>query len=98
MMHFLYWSILFVPLLQVLGIVFVWRKRRRMKVWGVVLTVILNLTIAFFLLNYAQSEMPLRSLLVFNPELGYTAIAAATIGIGWSVIYTAMNLRARRTK
>jgi len=98
MMHFLYWSILFVPLLQILGIVFVWRKSQRMKVWGVVLTVILNLAVALFLLGYAQSEMPLRSLLVFNPELGYTAIAAATIGIGWSVIYTAMNLRARRTK
>jgi len=98
MMHFLYWSILFVPLLQILGIIFVWRKRQHMKVWGVVLTVILNLAVAIFLVGYAQSEMPLRSLLVFNPELGYIALAAATIGIGWSVIYTAMNLMMRRAK
>jgi len=93
MMHFLYWSILLVPLLQILGIVLVWRKRQRMPVWGVVLTVILNLIVAIFLLSYAQSEMPLRSLLVFNPELGYGAIVAATLGIGWSIIYTVMNLR-----
>jgi hypothetical protein len=97
-MHFLYWSILFVPVLQIVGIIFVWRMRQRMKVWSVVLTVILNLAIALFLLNYAQSEMPLRSLLVFNPELGYIAIVAAAIGIGWSVVYTAMNLRMRRAK
>ncbi len=98
MMHFLYWSILFVPFLQILGIIFVWRKRQHMKVWGVVLTVILNLAIASFLLGYANSEMPLRSLLVFNPELGYIAISVATIGIGWSIIYTAMSLRIRRAK
>jgi hypothetical protein len=96
--HFLYWSILFVPLLQILGIVFVWQKRQRMKVWGVVLTVILNLAVAFFLLNYAQSQMPLRSLLVFNPELGYASIVVATLGIGWSVVYTAMNLMMRKAK
>ena len=98
LMHFLYWSILLTPLLQILGIVFVWRKRQHMKVWGVVLTVILNLALVFFLLNYAQSEMPLRSLLVFNPELGYDVIVAATLGIGWSVIYTAMSLRMWRAK
>ena len=40
-----YWSILLVPLLQVLGIVLVWRKRQRMKAWGVLLTVILNLAV-----------------------------------------------------
>ena len=97
-MHFLYWSILLVPVLQILGIAFVWRKREQMKIWGVVLTVILNLAVALSLLGYAQSEMPLRSLLVFNPELGYIAIVAAAIGIGWSVIYTAMNLKARRSK
>ena len=85
-------------MLQILGIAFVWRKRQRMKVWGVVLTVILNLAVALSLLGYAQSEMPLRSLLVVNPELGYTAIAVATLGIGWSVIYTVMNLRMRRSK
>jgi len=97
-MHFLYWSILLVPVLQILGIAFVWRKREQMKIWGVVLTVILNLAVALSLLGYAQSEMPLRSLLVVNPELGYVAIAVATLGVGWSVIYTTMSLRMRRSK
>jgi len=97
-MHFLYWLILLVPVLQILGIVSVWRKREQMKIWGVVLTVILNLAVASSLLGYAQSEMPLRSLLVVNPELGYVAIAVATLGIGWSAIYTAMYLRTRRSK
>ena len=97
-MHFLYWSILFIPVLQILGIVFVWQKRQRMKIWGVVLTVILNLAVVVVLLIYAQSEMPLRSLLVFFPELGCFAIAVAVIGIGWSAIYTAMSLRERRQK
>ena len=58
---------------------------------------ILNLAVALSLLGYAQMEMPLRSLLVVNPELGYDAIVAATLGIGWSVIYTAMHLRMRKS-
>jgi len=97
-MHFLYWLILLIPVLQILGIAFVWRKREQMKIWGVVLTVILNLAVALSLLGYAQIEMPLRSLLVVNPELGYTAIAVAALGIGWSAIYTAMYLMRRRVK
>ena len=95
-MHFLYWSILLIPVLQILGIAFVWRKREQMKIWGVVLTVILNLAVALSLLGYAQIEMPLRSLLVVNPELGYIAIAAAALGIGWSIVITVMYLRIRR--
>ena len=98
MMHFLYWSILLIPVLQILGIAFVWRKRAQMKIWGVVLTVALNLAIAISLLGYAQMEMPLRSLLVVNPELGYGAIAIAVIGIGWSVFYAALNLMTHRSK
>jgi len=98
MMRFLYWSIVVVPAMQILGIAFVWRKREQMKTWGVVLTVILNFAVALFLFGYAQMEMPLRSLLVVNPELGYIAIAVAVIGIGWSAIYTAVYLRKRSVK
>ena len=98
MMHFLYWSILMIPALQVLGIAFAWQKHEQMKTWGVVLIVILNLAVALSLLGYAQMEMPLRSLLVVNPELGIVAIAVATLGTGWSIIYAAMNLKARAAK
>ena len=37
-------------------------------------------------------RITLPSMLVFQPELGYTLIAIAALGIGWSVIYAAMNL------
>jgi len=99
MMGFLHWSILLAPLLQIIGIVFVWRKRQRMKSWGVLLTVVLNLAVVFSLL--ASSKLipfPLPSLLVFFPDVGYGLVVVATLGTGWSVIYTAMNLRMRRSK
>jgi len=32
------------------------------------------------------------------PEFAYALIAGAALGIGWSVIYAAMNLRMRRAK
>jgi hypothetical protein len=99
MMSFLHWSILLTPFLQILGIVFVWRKRQRMKNWGVVLTVVLNLAVVFSLLASSQLiPFPLPSLLVFFPDVGYGLIVIATLGIGWSVVYTVMNLRMRKAK
>ncbi len=95
----LYWSILLTPLLQIIGISFVWRKRQGTKGWGVLLTVILNLAVVFGLLGLSQLiPFPLPSLLVFFPDVGYGLIVVATLGIGWSVIYTVMYLRARRSK
>jgi hypothetical protein len=84
--------------LQILGIVLVWRNRKRGGTWLPSLTVILNLALVFFLLRLALNRITLPSMLVFHPELGYTLIAIATIGIGWSVFFTAMSLRARRSK
>ncbi len=92
LMHFLYWALLLTPLFQILGMVFVWQRRRRIKAWGVVLTVVLNLAVVYFIFSLSQKEMPLRSLLVYNPELGYGTIVVAALGIGWSVIFTAMYL------
>ena len=95
----LYWSILLTPLLQVLGIVLVWRKRQSAKGWGVLLTVGLNLAVVAFLFGFAQLiPFPFPSLLVFFPDVGYGLVVVATLGIGWSVNYTAMNLRMRRAK
>jgi CubicO group peptidase (beta-lactamase class C family) len=97
--RFLYWAVLLTPFLQILGIVLVWRKRRDIKGWGVLLTVILNLAVVFGLLGLSQLiPFALPSLLVFYPEVGYGLILVATLGIGWSVIYTVMYLRARRSK
>lgn len=96
MIHFLYWSILLIPALQILGIAFVWRKREQVNIWGVFLTVVLNLAVSLSLFGYAQMEMPLRSLRVVNPELSFIAIVVAVIGVGWSIIYPLMSLRMRK--
>ena len=97
--RFLYWAILLTPLLQILGIVIVWRKRQSIKGWVVILVVILNLAVVFLFFELAQLiPFPLSSMLVFFPDLGYGLIAIAAIGIGWSVIYTAINLRMRSSE
>jgi hypothetical protein len=99
MNRFLYWAILLTPLLQVLGILLVWRKRQSIRGWRVFLIVILNLAVVFILLGFSQLiPFPLASMLVFFPELGYSLIAITILGIGWSVAYTVMYLRMRRTK
>jgi CubicO group peptidase (beta-lactamase class C family) len=97
--RFLYWAILLTPFLQILGIILVWRNRQRIKGWGAVLIVIVNLAVVFLLLGLSQLiPFPLSSMLVFYPELGYGLIAVAALGIGWSVIYTVMCLRAQRSE
>lgn len=98
MVHFLYWAMLLAPMVQILGIFLVWRKREAVKVWGLVLTVILNLALVFFILSQSQNRMPLSSLFEFFPELGYVSIAVAVLGIGWSAIFTAMYLMRRSLK
>jgi len=93
-----YWALLLTPFLLIAGIVLVWRNRERGGTWLIILTVILNLAVVFVLFRLALNRITLPSMLVFHPELGYALIAIATIGIGWSVFYTAMSLRARRSK
>lgn len=96
LMGFFYWTILLTPVLQILGIVFTWKKHLRMNAWGVALTVILNLAVVYVVLRFSQIRMLLPSLVVYFPELGYTAIIAAILGVGWSVIYTAAFMMRRR--
>jgi len=97
--RFRYWVFLLTPLLQILGIALVCRKRQSIKGWGVILTVVLNIAIVAFLFGLAQLiPFPFPSLLVFYPDVGYGLIAVATLGVGWSVIYTVISLMRRRTK
>jgi CubicO group peptidase (beta-lactamase class C family) len=97
--RFLYWAILLTPLLQIIGFVLVWRKRQSIKGWGVLVTVVLNLAVVSFPLVLSQNiPFPLPSMLVFYPEVAYGLIVVTTLGIGWSVIYTVMYLRARSSK
>ena len=92
-MNFLYWLILLTPVLQIAGAVVVWVKHQQIKLWGAGLIIILNIVVVFAILFSAQMHMPLASLAVFNPEVGYAAIGCAVIGIGWSVVYTVISLR-----
>ena len=95
--RFFYWAIPLTPLLQIFGIVLVWRKRQSMNGWGVLLIVILNLVVVFLMYGLSQLvPFPLTSMLVYFPEVGYGLITIGVLGIGWSVIYTAMYLRMRR--
>ncbi len=95
--RFLYWAILLTPLIQLLGIVLGWQNRQRIKGWGVLLTVVLNLGAILLLFGLSQLiPFSLPSMLVFFPDLGYSLIAIAVLGIGWSVIYTVMYLMLRQ--
>jgi hypothetical protein len=98
LLRFLYWLLLLTPVLQILGIVLVWRKRQRIKGWLVTLIVIVNLAVVFLLYRLSLQIITLPSMLVYYPELGYTLVAVAALGIGWSVIYTATNFIARRAQ
>jgi len=97
--RFLYWAIPLTLVLQIFGIVLGWWNRQRIRGRGVLLTVILNLGAILFLFGLARLvPFPLPSMLVFFPEVGYGLIGIATLGIGWSFIYTMMYLVERRSK
>lgn len=97
-LRFLYWAILLAPLLQFLGIAYAWRKRWRVRGWGVLAAVILNLIVVIFLLVMSRNiPFPLGSMLVFFPELGYGLIVLTALGIGWSTLYPIMYLVLWRT-
>jgi len=93
-----YGGLLLTPLLQILGIVFVWRKRQHINVFGFLLTIILNLAVVLSLFGFSLSRMPLPSMLVFDPDIGYALVIVAVLGIGWSAIFTVIFLMRRRAK
>jgi CubicO group peptidase (beta-lactamase class C family) len=96
-LRFLYWVTLLAPLVQILGIAFVWRKRTQMKTWVAALVIILNLAMVAFILILAQNvPTTLSSMLVWYPELASALIIVTTLGIGWSVVFTVMRSRMRR--
>jgi CubicO group peptidase (beta-lactamase class C family) len=97
-LRFLYWVTLLAPLVQILGIAFVWRWRYRMKTWIAALVVILNLALVAFILILAQNvPTTLSSMLVWFPELAYALIIVTALGIGWCIVFTVMRLRMRRS-
>ena len=100
-LRFLYWTIVLMPLLQIFGIAYSWRYWRNKGIGHILVIVILYGTVAFLLLLGVPqlTGLPIWSgMRVSYPDLGYGVILGGTLGIGWSVVYTAMNLKARRSK
>ncbi len=93
-----YWGLLLTPLLQILGIAFVWRKRQHINAFGLLLTVILNLAVVFSLFEFSLGRMPLPSMLVFDPDVGYALVIIAALGIGWSMTFAMMFLMRQKLK
>jgi len=96
MFRLLYWGVLLTPLLQLVGIVrglLHVQSGLVIQPWGVVVTVVLNLVVAFLYLFKIPGlvPFPLSSLLVFYPELGYGLIASAFLGFGWSTAYPVLR-------
>jgi hypothetical protein len=99
--RFLYWTVLLTPLLMILGIVYSWRYWRNKGLGHILLTVILYGGVAFlwlFIVSPVTGSPLWPGLWFYYPELATGLIVGAILGIGWSVIYTAMILRTRRSK
>ena len=98
---FLYWTILLTPLLLILGIVYSLRYWRNKGTGHIFLTVIVYGTSSVFLLVGVPQLIGMSiwdGIRITFPDLGYSLIVGSILGIGWSVIYTAMSLRERRQK
>ena len=93
-----YWGVLLTPFLQILGMVFVWRKRYGMKAWGAVLAVVLNLAVVFILYQVSLSIITLPSMIKFYPDLGYGLTAIAILGITASIGSILIYIKNRRVR
>jgi CubicO group peptidase (beta-lactamase class C family) len=99
--RFLYWAVMLTPLLMILGIAYSWRYWRSKGVGHILLIVLLYGGVALlwlFLVPQLTESSIWTANRINHPELAYAVLASAVLGIGWSVIYTAMNLRVWRTK
>jgi CubicO group peptidase (beta-lactamase class C family) len=98
--RFLYWAVLLTPLLMIIGIAYSWRRWRDKGVGYILLMVLLYGGVALLWLIAVPhlTESPFSTIRFVHPELAYAMLASAVLGIGWSVIYTAMNLMIRRSK
>lgn len=95
--RFQYWALLLAPFLQIFVIVSTWRRRQSIHGWSVFLTVILNLAVVFFLFRLSLQIITLPSMLVFYPEIGYSLVATAALGTGWTIFYIVASLKTRIT-
>lgn len=98
---FLYWAIMLAPLLMILGIAISWRYWRNKGVGHILVVVLLYSGVALLWLIVVPqltNGFLWSGMRVNHPELFYDLMAGVILGFGWSVIYTGMVLRARRSK
>ena len=107
----IYWAVLLTPLLLLIGIARGWRRWRRgdfaalanaphvsrTPLPRILWMVIPNLAVAlFFMFGLPRlSGLPLSAFRILYPDIAYALMASMAIGIGWSVVYTALILLAR---
>ena len=80
---------------MILGIAYSWRHWRNKGVGHILLMVLLygGVALLWLIVVPQLTEAPISSgIRIVHPELAYAVLASAVLGIGWSVIYTAMNL------
>ena len=85
---------------MILGIAYSWRRWRNKGVGHILLVVVLygGVALLWLIVVPRLTESSFSSIRFVHPELAYALLASAVLGFGWSVIYTVMNLRARRAK
>jgi hypothetical protein len=98
--RFLYWAVMLTPILMSLGIAYSWRFWRNKGVGRLLLVVLLYAGFALlwlFVVPLVTESAIWTGIRVNHPELAYAVVASAVLGFGWSIIYTVMNLRMRRS-
>ena len=89
------------PFLEISGIAYTWRYWRNKGIGHNLLTVVLYGAVAYFCLFVVPQvmESPIwAGIRISFPELFWGLLAGAALGIGWSIVYTAIILRKPKTK
>jgi CubicO group peptidase (beta-lactamase class C family) len=97
-MSFLYWAILLLPFVQIIGIYFTKQSWRTKGVRYIIFVVNLYFGFALLWLFGVPNLMGLPispGNRFFYPELSYGWMLGVALGIGWGVVYTAAYLRKR---
>jgi CubicO group peptidase (beta-lactamase class C family) len=83
----LYRGVLLTVLLQVAVMLYTILRRQAVEPWQLILTMLLNLGIAFLFLFKVSGlvPFPLSSLQVYYPELGYGLTTGAALGLLWAI-------------
>jgi len=99
--RFLYWTLMLTPFVQIIGIAYGWSRWRNQGKSRILLTVVLYGGVALlWLFGVPQlTGFPIwPDMHMAYPEIFYGLITGVVLGIGWSVMYTVMYLRARRSE